>query len=242
MPIYIGTSGFNYPHWRGLFYPQKLSPTKWLDHYVRYFDTVELNVTFYRLPTEAAFKSWDDRTPKKFVFALKGSRFITHLKQLGDVREPLKIFFQRARPLAKKTGVILWQLPPRFKLNMEKLERFLKLLKPYSDRRHAFEFRHPSWFEDPAASKLIKSHRAAPCDADWPSVAKLSFPHPRTFLYIRRHGIGARYAGCYSDAQLKADAKYIGEFGKGKTVFVYFNNDAEGYAVKNALRLKELLS
>lgn len=239
MAVHIGTSGFIYDHWKGRFYPQGLAQNKWLEYYAKHFDTVELNVTFYRLPTEAAFRGWNERTPSKFVFAIKGSRFITHMKRMNDVAEPLKTFFERARPLSRKIGAVLWQLPPRFARNDERLRSFLGRLGRHKFR-HAFEFRHGSWF-DKGVDRILKMRGAAAVDADWASVAELSFPHPRPFLYIRRHGAGTRYGGNYSDRQLKADAHYIRECGRRKAVFVYFNNDAEGYAVKNALRLKELL-
>jgi uncharacterized protein YecE (DUF72 family) len=127
--IFIGTSGYNYPHWwNGVFYPADLPQKKWLEFYAEYFDTVELNVSFYRLPRKEVFEGWYKRTPKKFVFAVKGSRFITHIKRLKDCRDPLSLLLDHASPLKEKLGVVLWQLPPQFKFQKERLEEFCVLL------------------------------------------------------------------------------------------------------------------
>jgi uncharacterized protein YecE (DUF72 family) len=144
--IWIGTSGYYYKHWQGVFYPLKLPQRKQLEYYSQFFDTVELNVTFYRLPQEKAFLSWYERTPKDFLFTIKGSRFITHIKRLKDCTEPVKRFFEKASLLKEKLGMILWQLPPNFKCNLNRLKDFLDALYPYTDYHHTFEFRHPSWF------------------------------------------------------------------------------------------------
>lgn len=243
MTIYIGTSGFNYDHWAdGVFYPPELSKSKWLEYYCKYFDSVELNVTFYRLPSKQAFLSWRKRTPKNFHFALKGSRFITHIKQLKDVGDPLRLFFEQSAPLKSKTSVILWQLPPRMKCNLKRLEEFVSLLKKHRKFHHAFEFRNES-FMDKKVFDLISGNKMSVCRADWPEFGK-GIPDSFPFIYIRRHGptSGFLYAACYSDRELKKDAGQIKKWKKaGKDVFIYFNNDTAGYAVKNALRLKELI-
>jgi uncharacterized protein YecE (DUF72 family) len=243
MTIAIGTSGFIYAHWGdGVFYPKGLPQSKWLEHYCQFFDTVELNVTFYRLPSESAFKSWEKRTPKNFVFALKGSRFITHVKRLKDAKEPLKIFFDQGAPLKSKTKVVLWQTPPQMKCNMGRLKNFVLGLKKYKKVLHAFEFRHESWADEKIFS-LLAENGMSMCHADWPEFSK-NLPDGFPFIYIRRHGPGggSLYGSCYSDAQLKEDAKKIRRWAKmKKDVFVYFNNDAGGFAVKNALHLKGLL-
>lgn len=238
--VYIGTSGYLYDHWAGVFYPEDLAQNKWLLHYIKYFDTVELNVSFYRLPTKAAFESWYKKTPKGFVFAVKGSRFITHIKRLKACSKPLTLFFSRAKALKKKLGVVLWQLPPRYKVNTKRLSDFLKLLKKYKVR-NAFEFRDQSWLcED--VYKILKKHNAAFCFADYPEFAK-SPPVTADFIYIRRHGAGGMlYGGNYSAAQLRKDADNIKKWLKQKKdVFIYFNNDAYGYAVKNAEQLKGMM-
>ncbi len=236
--IWIGTSGYYYKHWQGVFYPLKLPQRKQLEYYSQFFDTVELNVTFYRLPQEKAFLSWYERTPKDFLFTIKGSRFITHIKRLKDCTEPVKRFFERASLLKEKLGMILWQLPPNFKCNLNRLKDFLDALYPYTDYHHTFEFRHPSWFCR-EAHEMIKQQNMALCQSDWPNLVEVTDDYP--FIYIRRHG-SPPYAGYYNRKKLQQDAEYIlSQFRSNRNVFVYFNNDAFGYAIKNALELKEII-
>ena len=241
--IYIGTSGYHYSHWeRGVFYPPDLPKGKKLEYYTRFFNTVELNVTFYRLPQEKAFLSWHKRTPAHFLFAIKGSRFITHIKRLKDPYEALTRFFARATKLREKLGVVLWQLPPRYKSNPERLRNFCEALTPWDQYRHAFEFRHPSWF-NLEVYQILKSFKMSLCHADWPGL-KIEIPTNFPFIYIRRHGPPEErlYTGCYSIGEIQRDADFIKEqSNQGKDIFVYFNNDAFGYAVRNALELKKML-
>jgi len=254
---YIGTSGYIYYHCSGIFYPEDLTKNKWLEYYCKFFDTVELNVTFYRLPFETAFKSWYRRTPDDFLFTIKGSRFITHIKKLNDCQEALEMLFARAGQLKEKLGMILWQLPPQLaKGENEKLINFCRLLKELSPPglRHAFEFRHESWFY-PEVYQILKKYNLALVICDYPfelrtnsqqaTVSKRKFiqvPETADFIYLRRHGATALYASNYSDEQLKQDTKQIKKWLKNKKdVYVYFNNDAYGYAVKNALKLKEFV-
>jgi len=245
MMIRIGTSGYNYPHWwSGVFYPSSLPQKKWLEFYSEYFDTVELNVSFYRLPKKEAFESWYKRTPKGFSFAVKGSRFITHIKRLKECREPLSLFLDHASSLKEKLGCLLWQLPPRFKFQKERLEEFCVLLStlPRSKPlRHAFEFRDESWFCS-EAFKILEEFKFAFCIAHG---SGLPFTEKTTsaFIYLRLHGGEILYGSNYSDKELKEWAKKINDWTKkGKDIFVYFNNDAYGFAVKNALTLKNLIS
>lgn len=233
--IYIGTSGYSYPHWQGIFYPKNLPQAKWLEYYAKYFGTVELNVTFYRLPQKAAFDNWYQRVPENFVFVCKGSRYITHIKKLKGVKRATKLFFQRVELLKEKNGLILWQLPPSFKIDLQKLEDFLKILQDYK-LRNAIEFRHPSWFKD-QTYKLLGKYKVALCVAD-------SDRYPRAeevttdFVYFRFHGGKSLYASNYSLRELKSWAIKIKKWQKqGLDVYVYFNNDARGYAVKNAKTL-----
>lgn len=237
--VYIGTSGYTYEHWAGgIFYPEDLPQNKWLEYYCQYLDSVELNVSFYRLPSLAVFKGWHKRTPKIFRFAVKGSRFITHIKRLKDPLPSLKIFFSRAKGLKEKLSVVLWQLAPQFKLNLERLEKFVKILKKTAPCRQAFEFRHPSWFCSDVY-KILKKADIAICIADYPECSKAA-PDIASFLYIRRHGTGGQlYGGCYSEEQLQGDAAFIKQ--KKKDCYIYFNNDANAWAVKNAIRLKEII-
>ncbi|MBL7156948.1 MAG: DUF72 domain-containing protein [Candidatus Omnitrophica bacterium] len=239
--VYIGTSGYSYQHWRDVFYPRGTKENKWLEYYTKFFDTVELNVTFYRLPKEAAFASWRKRTPKNFRFTVKGSRFITHIKKLKDCVESLKLFFSRAGLLREKLGPVLWQLPPSFKADPKRLQAFLKNLKKYKKVQHVFEFRNETWYCKEIFD-MLKDARFALCSADRPDFSK-DIQITADFLYLRRHGQAAKlYSGCYSAKQLENDAEIIKKNLKEKRdVYIYFNNDTDGYAVKNALELKRLV-
>lgn len=239
--VYIGTSGYNYSHWAGgVFYPERLPQRKWLEYYSQFFDTVELNVTFYRLPKETAFSGWYERTPPKFRFALKGSRFITHVKKLKDPDEPLNLFLNRIALLKEKAKVILWQLPPGFKVNEERLAGFVSSLRVFSKIRHVLEFREESWICKDVFN-ILRDNNIAICMADWPPFNN-DLPLTSDFVYIRRHGASGSYATSYSGKELERDAKRIkGWLKKGRDVYIYFNNDAYGYAVENAMTLKELM-
>lgn len=235
----IGCSGFNYRGWRENFYPADLPQKKWFEYYCKVFNTVELNVTFYRLPIADTFKKWHDETPEGFVFSLKGSRFITHIKRLLDPEEPLRLFFGRAMNLREKLKVVLWQFPPSFKLNLSRLKKFLKLFKKYPVR-HTLEFRHESWISGDVFA-LCMENNVSLCMADWPEFID-NLPVTSDFIYIRRHGAGGSYATCYSKAEIREDAKRIKSYLKDKKdVYIYFNNDAFGYAPKNARELMEML-
>jgi uncharacterized protein YecE (DUF72 family) len=241
----IGTSGYNYPHWwNGVFFPSDLPQKKWLPYYAHYFATVELNVSFYRLPTREAFEGWYQRTPKSFLFAVKGSRFITHVKRLKECRELLSSLLDRASELKEKLGAMLWQLPPRFDFQKERLEEFCVLLSTLPRSKtlhHTFEFRDPSWFCQ-EAFRLLEEFNFSFCIAHG---SGLPFVEAVTsdLVYLRLHGGEVLYGSNYSDQELKQWAEKItGWREKGKTVFVYFNNDAFGFAVRNAITLKKLIS
>lgn len=235
----IGCSGFLYDHWRGTFYPEDLPKNHWLEYYSRHFSTVELNVTFYRLPERETFAKWYVLTPDDFVFSLKGSRFVTHVKKLKDCAEPIEAFFSRASVLKEKLGVILWQLPPNFNLDIERFKEFLEALKPYN-MRNTFEFRNKTWINKKIFT-LLEKENAALCMADHPEYLN-NLPLTADFVYIRRHGKEGSYATSYTTESLKEDAKFIKAHLKKKTdVFIYFNNDAFGYAPKNAAELITLI-
>jgi uncharacterized protein YecE (DUF72 family) len=235
----IGCSGFSYPHWRGIFYPDNLPPKGWFDYYCTTFSSVELNVTFYRLLKSESFTHWQLESPPGFTFSLKGSRFITHIKRLVEPAEPLARFMAGALLLGAKLRVILWQFPPNFPCNISHLQQFLELLSRYPVR-HALEFRHESWICAEVIA-LCQAAGVALCMADWPDfIADL--PLTAGFVYLRRHGRGGNYAACYSPEELSTDAGRIRSYLEGgRDVHIYFNNDAQAFAPQNARELAQLL-
>jgi uncharacterized protein YecE (DUF72 family) len=236
--LFIGTSGWMYDHWKGVFYPKDLPKSQWLNYYLKFFDTVELNNTFYHLPRAQTFKNWRKAVPKKFIFAVKANRFITHMKKLNKAKAPVKLFMGRAKLLKGNLGPILYQLPPRWKANPLRLKDFARnLSKKYVN---IFEFRDPSWFNDEVYS-ILRKNKLNFCIYSMPGVACPQVVTGKT-VYIRMHGGSVLYGSNYRDPELKKLAKQIRGFLRKKlSVYVYFNNDAKGYAVKNALRLKKLL-
>jgi len=236
--IHIGTSGWHYAHWRGPFYPDDLAPRHWLEFYARRFDTVEINNSFYRLPSPGALRAWTRGTPHTFRFAIKASRYITHMKKLTDPVPSLKAFLAVVEGLGGKAGPALFQLPPRWRCNPERLAAFLRALP----RRLpcAFELRDPSW-HDPEIYRLLRRHNAAFCIFD---LAGFTAPFELTadFAYIRLHGPAGAYRGCYGKKQLQGWARRIRSWKDLKRVYVYFDNDQAGYAPGNALELKALLA
>jgi uncharacterized protein YecE (DUF72 family) len=239
LKYYIGTSGWVYPHWRDVFYPPKLAQSKWLEFYTRHFPTVELNSSFYHLPTEKAFSNWRDTSPQGFVYAVKVSRFITHIKRLKDVEEPVATFLDRARHLEEKLGPLLYQLPPNMHRNDERLDHFLSLLP--KGLRHVVEFRHESWLDE-GVFDILRKHNVGFCVFDMPD---LPCPLLATadFAYIRFHGSTGLYWSCYSDEELEHWAQKIPALAKDlDAVYIYFNNDAQGFAIRNAQTLREKLA
>ncbi len=238
--IRIGTSGFHYKHWRGHFYPEKMPSSQWLNFYLQHFDTLELNNSFYRLPTVGAFENWRDSTPANFVFAVKASRFLTHNKKLKDPENALDNLLPRAAHLGKKLGPILFQLPPQWKVNPERLMGLLEILP--KELRYAFEFRELSWLT-PEINKILERFNAAFCIYE---LAGYHSPLEVTadFAYVRLHGPAAgKYQGSYSDERLNEWAKRIRDWAKSlKAVYIYFDNDQAGYAAQNALKLKRMVS
>ncbi len=237
--VYIGTSGWHYKHWLGNFYPEKLPAKEMLSFYTEHFDTVEINNTFYHLPAHSAFHAWRDNTPTNFVFALKGSRFITHMKKLKDPESSTAKFFHGAELLEAKLGPILFQLPPRWQLNLERLSKFLEVLPKH--HRYTFEFRDPSWLVEPVYD-LLRRHNAAFCIYDFAS-SPTPLEITADFTYLRFHGPGeAKYAGSYPEVALQEWARKIRNWLRELSeAYVYFNNDVGGHAVKNAQRLRELI-
>jgi len=235
---YVGTSGWHYDHWRDRFYPEKLTKAKWLEFYACHFATVELNNSFYRLPSEAAFDTWRDSSPANFIFAVKVSRFITHIKRLKDTGEAVEKFVTRARILGAKLGPLLYQLPPNMHRNDDRLESFLSVLP--RGMKHVFEFRHESWFEKEVFETLHK-YKVGFCVMDMPSV---SCPLVTTadFAYVRFHGSTGLYSSWYTDGELADWAKRLVSLTANlKAVYIYFNNDAEAFAVRNAITFRGYL-
>lgn len=209
-----------------------------LDFYAERFDTVELNNSFYRLPAKDALKSWRDETPRGFCFAVKGSRYLTHAKKLKDPEQGIGRFFERAEILGAKLGPVLFQLPPQWPANPERLAKFLDALP--GDHRYAFEFRNETW-NSTEVLQILHSHGAAYCIFD---LAGHQSPLNVTskVVYVRLHGPGGKYQGSYADEALERWADRIREWkAHRKHVYVYFDNDDSGYAPQNALKLKTLL-
>jgi uncharacterized protein YecE (DUF72 family) len=239
--IHIGASGWHYKHWRGPFYPEKLPATKWLDYYTRHFDTVELNNTFYRLPRTSAVARWVADSPADFVLAVKVSRYVTHIKRLVDTDKHLPLLLGRIEPLlhSPKLGPLLWQLPPTFRRDDERLATALAAFPP--TLRHAVEFRHESWFA-PDVMALLRAHHVALVIADRPEIASFQ-THELTadFTFVRFHHGSRGLRGNYSESELDEWAERIRGWGDRGDVFAYLNNDREGFAPRNALGLKERL-
>jgi uncharacterized protein YecE (DUF72 family) len=232
----VGCSGWQYRHWRGDFYPRDLPVPRWFEHYATVFDTVEVNNSFYRLPEVSTFESWKSRAPAGFVFAVKASRYMTHMKKLKDPEEPIFRFFERAGALGRKLGPTLYQLPPRWPRDLSRLRDFLARLP--KKRLHAIEFREPSWYGEDTEEVLAHS-RVALCLHDMRgSESPIRFVGP--FTYVRFHGAGAKYGGRYPDAEIEAwAARMAGELRRGRDVYAYFNNDWGGHAPRDAIRLRE---
>ena len=236
--VRIGASGWHYRHWRGPFYDPEMAPRRMLEFYARHFDTVEINNSFYRLPDKETFAAWRDGTPPDFLFAVKASRFITHNKKLSDPHSALEKFFPRVKALGKKLGPILFQLPPQWRVNAERLESFLQALP--TGNRYAFEMRNPTW-HNPRIVRLLSAYNAAFCIfhlAGFESPVEIT----ADFTYVRLHGPGGKYQGSYSDRELRAWAARIRKWRRRlKGVYVYFDNDQEAFAARNALDLKRMV-
>jgi uncharacterized protein YecE (DUF72 family) len=238
--IRIGTSGWAYQSWRGRFFPKEVKVKDHLRYYATRFDTTELNGVFYRTPTLKAVKNWVAQTPDDFVFAWKASKFITHWKRLSSKsRNSIALMETRLRMLGRKAGPVLFQLPPMMTANRERLASFLKMLR--KKRPYAFEFRHPSWYEDEILDLLrdndislcLSDHRDAP--APWIVTAR--------HVYVRGHGPGGHYRGHYSERTLRDWARDIAKWKKQRRdVYVYFDNDQKSAAPADAARLKDMLS
>ncbi len=235
---FIGTSGWHYDDWRGQFYPEKLPKAKWLEYYARHFTALELNNSFYRLPSEEAFNRWYASSPPNFTFAVKVSRYITHIKRLKGCDEALNNFMSRAVLLKEKLGPLLYQLPPGLHRDDDLLTAFLEKLP--GGFRHVIEFRHKSWLVEEVFD-ILRRYHAGFCVFDMP---KLASPLLATadFAYIRFHGSDSLYSSCYTDEELAQWAGKITELSKTlDSVYIYFNNDIDGYALKNSATVRGYL-
>lgn len=236
--VHIGTSGWHYEHWIGPFYPPEMTADKMLAYYAAHFSTVEINYTFYRLPSAAAVSAWCRQTPQTFIFSCKASRYTTHIKRLKDAPKSFEKFFPLIEPLGSRLGPILFQTPPHFLPDVARLEAFITALP--QQHAYAFEFRDPRWFIE-AVREILARHNCAFCIFD---IAGLQSPQWLTadFAYLRLHGPGGKYQGSYSDAALRNWAKLIrGLARKGADVYCYFDNDEAGFAPRDALRLRKML-
>jgi uncharacterized protein YecE (DUF72 family) len=237
--VHIGCSGWIYRHWRELFYPARLPQRLWFAHYSENFRTVELNTSFYHLPKAETFAKWRDQAPAGFRYAVKAPRFITHMKKLKDCAEPVEAFLGRARNLGPAIGPILYQLPPRWTLDRERLEAFIALLP--ADLTHVFEFREKSWLTGEVLA-LLDARGLSFCAHDMPGLAT-----PRwaagPIAYVRFHGGTGKYVGRYSDEALLGWTDWIVAQAKaGRDIWCYFNNDIHGHAIHDALTLRAMVA
>jgi uncharacterized protein YecE (DUF72 family) len=238
-PVRVGCSGWNYAHWRELVYPKGLPARRWLAHYAELFDTVEVNNTFYRLPRRESVAAWVAETPPGFLFAVKASRYLTHMKRLTDLGRGTDRFYERIDPLVRspKMGPVLWQLPENFHRDDERLASALAGLPP---GRHCFEFRHPSWFREEVYA-LLHEHGAALVIGDHPERPFQTYELTADWTFIRFHYGSRGRGGNYSERELEEWARRIESWRESADVYAYFNNDWNAYAVRNALLLRRMI-
>lgn len=236
--IFIGTSGWSYSHWTGSFYPQGLPAKRRLAFYATRYPTVEVNATFYRLPSEDVVRAWRDQVPPEFRFAVKGSRYITHVRSLADVQRPVHRFLSRVGLLGDRLAVALWQLPPSLAVDTALLDAFLAVLP--SVPRHAVEFRHPSWVCEESFA-VLRRHNVAHVHVSSDSMPT-DFSTTADFVYVRLHGLAAEH-GAYTAHSLLPWARFVADQqAAGRDCYVFFNNDAGGHAPRDAARLRAMLA
>jgi uncharacterized protein YecE (DUF72 family) len=238
-PVHVGCSGWNYKDWRERVYPKGTPPSRWLEHYATLFDTVEVNSTFYRLANRDAVARWVEQTPEHFVFALKASRYLTHIKRLTELGQGIERFYERIEPLVgtPKMGPLLWQLPGNFQRDDERLAKALAALP---EGRHCFEFRHESWFV-PEVYALLRERGVALVIGDDPRRPFQTHEMTADWTFVRFH-FGARgRRGNYSRTELEEWARRLEDWRERVEVYAYFNNDWEGFAVDNGLWLRRRL-
>lgn len=247
--VHIGTSGWEYKHWKNIFYPQELSGKDHLKHYARIFSTVEVNNSFYHLLSANSVQNWIHCVPENFIFSVKASRYITHMKKLKDPKASSEKFFESIKPFGDKIGPVLFQLPPNFGFNPQRLEEFIihcttkdKVCSPKNmPYQYAFEFRNPSWYVD-ETYEILKRYNCAFCIYN---LGPTQTPKEVSadFIYWRFHGNYGIGSGKYSTKELEGFAEDINEVvSKGKNVYCYFNNDEKGFAIDNAMALREIIN
>jgi uncharacterized protein YecE (DUF72 family) len=241
-PVQIGCSGWAYRAWRGVFYPEGVPQSRWLSEYAAAFSTVELNTTFYRLARPESARRWVEQTPEEFVFAAKASRYLTHMKRLTDLSGGVGRFYDSIEPLvaARRLGPVIWQLPENFRRDDERLAAALDAIADLPPRKHAFEFRHESWFV-PEVERMLHAHNAALVIGDHPGRRFQTHALTATWTLIRFHYGHRGRGGNYSDAELREWAARLRDWRERVEVFAYFNNDMQGFATRNATRLRQLL-
>jgi uncharacterized protein YecE (DUF72 family) len=237
--IHVGTSGWHYKHWQNTFYPEGTKPKDYMNYYLNFFRTVEINNSFYRLPSRDTFENWRKSVPDDFIYAVKGSRFITHMKKLKEPKEHFANFIEKVDGLQEKLGPILFQLPPRWNYNSDRFKSFLDALP--DTYRYTFEIRNHTWYNEEVYGLLRERNIAF-------SIYELEYhmsPMEVTadFIYVRLHGPGNKYQGSYLDGTLWKWADYCKtRRNEGKDVYVYFDNDQEAYAAHNAKVLNILVN
>ena len=241
--IHIGTSGFSYKHWKGLFYPEDLKTIEWLLFYSERFKITEINASFYHLPLKKTVEGWEKKTPKDFMFCPKMSRYLTHMKKLNDPEESFEKFFDVFAPLKKKIGPVLIQLPPSLRFNFEKAEHLYKLCKKqYHYYNFAMEIRHETWMSEESIA-LMKQYNIAFVI----SQSGTKFPYAELVtadnVYVRFHGPAQLYASQYSDEQLLHFGTLFKQWNnEGRSIWAFFNNDVFGYAFQDAKRLENMIA
>ena len=236
--VRIGCSGWQYKHWRERFYPTGLPQTRWFAFYAEHFETVEINNSFYMLPKPETFDKWREQAPPGFCYAAKANRYLTQAKKLKECEEPLERMMPLFRRLGPALGPILYQLPPKFQLNLERLESFLELAP--NDVANVFEFRHTSWYV-PETYTLLERHGASLCVHDMPGSASERIA-VGPVAYVRFHGAGGKYWGRYPDKDLLSWSDWIAvQSRSGRAVWCYFNNDIDGHAIHDAQTLKSMV-
>jgi uncharacterized protein YecE (DUF72 family) len=241
-PVRVGCSGWQYRDWRGRLYPEGLATSRWLARYAEEFDTVEVNSTFYRLASRDAVARWVQETPPGFLFAAKASRYLTHVRRLREIEEGIHRYYERIMPLvdSDKLGPVVWQFPATFRREGDALERVVATLELVPPGRHCFEFRHESWFH-PETYAVLREHGAALVIGDHPKWPFQAHELTADWTLVRLHHGHRGRRGNYSEREVDEWARRIARWRRRAEVFVYFNNDWEGFAVENARLLKRRL-